>query len=195
MSKIAISGASTGTATFTIESPATSTNRTLTLPDNTGTILTNATTAGFPAGSVLQVVEGTTSTAVAVTSASYADSGLSATITPTSATSKILVIVNQNAQYVTSSSSQYGNGLLKLVRASTSILEDTFSLYIEAANSSFATSANAGRITICKLDSPATTSSTTYKTQQAAGRSGAIGTMTTQLSSNPSTIILMEIAA
>jgi hypothetical protein len=42
MSKIAISGASTGTATFTIESPATSTNRTLTLPDNTGTLLTGA---------------------------------------------------------------------------------------------------------------------------------------------------------
>jgi hypothetical protein len=45
MSKIAISGASTGTATFTIESPATSTNRTLTLPDNTGTILTSGTAA------------------------------------------------------------------------------------------------------------------------------------------------------
>jgi hypothetical protein len=45
MSKIAISGASTGTATFTIESPATSTNRTLILPDNTGTILTSGTAA------------------------------------------------------------------------------------------------------------------------------------------------------
>jgi hypothetical protein len=44
MSKIAISGASTGTATFTIESPATSTNRTLTLPDNTGTIITTGST-------------------------------------------------------------------------------------------------------------------------------------------------------
>jgi hypothetical protein len=44
MSKIAISGAATGTATFTIESPATSTNRTLTLPDNTGTIITTGST-------------------------------------------------------------------------------------------------------------------------------------------------------
>lgn len=47
MSKIAISGASTGTATFTIESPATSTNRTLTLPDNTGTIITQNSTPAF----------------------------------------------------------------------------------------------------------------------------------------------------
>jgi hypothetical protein len=38
VSKISISGAATGTATFTIESPATSTNRTITLPDATGTL-------------------------------------------------------------------------------------------------------------------------------------------------------------
>jgi hypothetical protein len=47
MSKVAIKGASTGIGTFTIESPATNTDRTLTLPDNTGTILTTA-TAGVP---------------------------------------------------------------------------------------------------------------------------------------------------
>ena len=41
MSNIAIKGGATGTAVFTIESPTTSTNRTLTLPDVTGTVLTN----------------------------------------------------------------------------------------------------------------------------------------------------------
>ena len=40
MSNIAIKGATTGTGTFTIESPATNTDRTLTLPDEAGTILT-----------------------------------------------------------------------------------------------------------------------------------------------------------
>jgi hypothetical protein len=44
LSKIALAGAVSGTATFTIESPATSTNRTLTLPDNTGTIITTGST-------------------------------------------------------------------------------------------------------------------------------------------------------
>jgi hypothetical protein len=39
MSQISITGASTGTATFTIESPATSTNRTLTIPDATTTLV------------------------------------------------------------------------------------------------------------------------------------------------------------
>jgi len=42
MSKVAIKGATTGTGTFTIESPATNTDRTLVLPDNAGTVLTSA---------------------------------------------------------------------------------------------------------------------------------------------------------
>ena len=42
MSKIAIKGATTGTGTFTIESPATNTDRTLTLPDEAGTVVTSA---------------------------------------------------------------------------------------------------------------------------------------------------------
>jgi len=57
MSKIAISGAATGTATFTIESPATSTNRTITLADATGTMVVSGTTPSlngiaFPATQV-----------------------------------------------------------------------------------------------------------------------------------------------
>jgi hypothetical protein len=42
MSKIALTPNATGTGTFTISSPATNTNRTLTLPDEAGTVLTSA---------------------------------------------------------------------------------------------------------------------------------------------------------
>ena len=49
MSNIAIKGAATGSGTFTLEAPATSTNRTLVLPDEAGTVLTTA-TAGVPIG-------------------------------------------------------------------------------------------------------------------------------------------------
>jgi hypothetical protein len=57
MSKISIAGAATGTATFTIESPATSTNRTITLADATGTMVVSGTTPSlngitFPATQV-----------------------------------------------------------------------------------------------------------------------------------------------
>ena len=49
MSMVALSGNASGTGTFTIASPNSNTDRTLTLPDNTGTILTTA-TAGVPIG-------------------------------------------------------------------------------------------------------------------------------------------------
>lgn len=57
MSNIAIKGGATGTGVFTLESPATNTNRTLTLPDEAGTVLTSAgvPSSAMPAGSVLQV--------------------------------------------------------------------------------------------------------------------------------------------
>ena len=55
MSKISIKGATTGTGVFTLESPATNTDRTLVLPDEAGTVLTSASTNNFPAGSVVQV--------------------------------------------------------------------------------------------------------------------------------------------
>ena len=45
MSKVAIKGADTGTGVFTLESPATNTDRTLVLPDEAGTVLVNGTTS------------------------------------------------------------------------------------------------------------------------------------------------------
>ena len=47
MSKVAIQGNASGTGVFTITSPATNTDRTLTLPDEAGTVLTTA-TPGVP---------------------------------------------------------------------------------------------------------------------------------------------------
>jgi len=57
MSKISIKGADTGTGVFTLESPATNTDRTLVLPDEAGTVLTSVSsipaanlTGDLPAG-------------------------------------------------------------------------------------------------------------------------------------------------
>jgi len=50
MSQIAIKGATTGTGVFTLESPATNTDRTLVLPDEAGTVLTSGTPTVFPKG-------------------------------------------------------------------------------------------------------------------------------------------------
>jgi hypothetical protein len=48
MSKITLAPNASGTAIFTVAAPATSTNRTLTLPDATGTILSNADISSQP---------------------------------------------------------------------------------------------------------------------------------------------------
>lgn len=50
MSKIALSSNALGTGTLTIASPNTNTDRTLTLPDNTGTLLSTTSTSVLPKG-------------------------------------------------------------------------------------------------------------------------------------------------
>ena len=191
MSLVKIQGNASGTGEFTIAAPNSNTNRTLTLPDNTGTILTSATTTGFPAGSVIQVVSASLSGgSVTSASATFADTGLSASITPTSSSSKILVLVSHNG-----CGKESGNTFLqvRLLRGSTTISN------IERQGGYTAnTNANwFGGVSISYLDSPATTSSTTYKTQLAnQAASGTVYINTAQGGENTmSTITLMEIAA
>ena len=61
--------------------------------DVSGNITTTKTPLGFvPSGGILQTVEATDSTQTTTTSGSYVDTGLTATITPSSTSSKILAI-------------------------------------------------------------------------------------------------------
>ena len=191
MSKIAISGSPSGTATYTIQSPSGSTDRVLTLPDNTGTVLTSATTTGFPAGSVIQVVQAEYATQTTVSSTSYTDSGLSGSITPTSSSSKILVIVSQ-VLTINRDSSDLGGNLTLLRGASTA--KDFLQIMRARATGATAVS-NWASMSFIYLDSPATTSSTTYKTQISVTTTANSGQIIAQPSSAVSTITLMEIAA
>ena len=178
MSSIAVTASATGTGTVSLVAPVTNTNRTLTLPDATGTVLTNATTTGFPAGSVLQVVQATYNTEASTTSNTFADTGVAASITPSSATSKILVI------YALGYLCQDTNlGGIQLLRGAT-ILQSS----IRAV-----TGSHASYLHNEYLDSPATTSSTTYKIQFNKNTGNAF--LTCWNSQQPSTITLLEIAA
>jgi len=115
------------------------------------------------AGNILQVVQGSTSTEVAVSTTTFTDTTLSASITPSSSSNKILVIVNQMYFFSRSIDSQGGG--IRILRDSTVIhtpadnAQGPYELYINGTDSAY------GRSTITKLDSPATTSSITYKTQ------------------------------
>jgi hypothetical protein len=197
LSKIALSGNASGTGTLTIAAPNTNTDRTLTLPDNTGTILTNATTAGFPAGSVLQVVNATTNSSVSIATTTYTDTGLSASITPTSATSKILVLVSQPYRVGRDSDAEIGAGF-QVLRGATVIRDgatDRLDVRGRQAVGAGGTASIGGIATLMVLDSPNTTSSTTYKTQGAPNSTSNSGSLLVQPSSAISSITLLEIAA
>jgi hypothetical protein len=140
-------------------------------------------------GKVLQVIYGSYATEQTSTSTTFADTGLSASITPSSATSKVLVLVSQQGVYKANDNN--GNGTkLRLLRGATAIL-DPISTISPWTGTLLEQSIC---VSTCYLDSPSTTSATTYKTQFA--RRAAGGTVKVQFDSGEtSTIILMEIGA
>ena len=137
-------------------------------------------------GKVLQVINARTTTYTTVATGTYIDTTLTATITPSSATSKVLVFVSQNG-LGKSASNTYG--ALRLQRAGTELFffEGIFSL----TGSSIENSVGGSSVTY--LDSPATTSATTYKTQ--VRNPSSTGSIYVQGDSCSSTITLMEIGA
>ena len=105
-------------------------------------------------GGVLQVVEGTRTDGTNTASSSYVDAGLSATITPTSSSSKVLVVVA--AGFGNTSSSKNNN--VRIVRGSTEVRSFSRVGFCGAGH------INAHQV-FTILDSPSTTSATTYKVQ------------------------------
>jgi hypothetical protein len=146
---------------------------------------TGGTISGVP-GIVLQVVNATYATETNTSSGTYADSGLTASITPSSTSSKILVAVN-----LCGCLKDTGNTGLdsRLVRNSTAL----YVMSRGAAETGNTTKNDIGSISTSYLDSPATTSSTTYKVQ-IASTSGITQGRICQ-NNVTSTITLMEIAA
>ena len=137
---------------------------------------------------VLQVVQGTTSTSASTSGSTYIDTNLSASITPTNSTSKILVIVSQNGCLKNSSAAAGLN--LRLLRDST-VIQGIVIAAFYGPSTEFRSS-----ISSSFWDSPATTSAITYKTQFSNDGAGT-GSVSVQnnTTNSLSTIILMEIAA
>jgi hypothetical protein len=133
---------------------------------------------------VLQVVNATYSVETSSSSSTYSDTGLTATITPKFSTSKILVLVSQ----VGLQKSNNEGIRLRLVRGSTTIVQ----METAAAYTNTTTQNRVGGTSTTYLDSPSTTSATTYKTQFGTADNAASGTV--QSGSTTSTITLLEIA-
>jgi hypothetical protein len=147
------------------------------------------TSASMPVGSVLQVVNASYSTIVTTSSTSYVATGLTATITPKFSTSKILVLINHAC--CRKSVSNANNAIdMKLQKNSSDLLQ-----IISSGGYTGTTIDVYFTVSYVYLDSPATTSATTYSTTFRNQSASANVSVQTDGSVAPSTITLMEIAA
>ena len=151
--------ADSGGGTFEIKAPASSANtRVLTLPDTGNYIL---------GGRILQVVSATkTDTQTFTTAGNHDITGLSVSITPSSASNKILIIYTVN---VGPTEGGYSAGVT-IVRDSTEIFigdaagnRRQVSTFTSISNTGGGTDYNLVNANGTHLDSPNTTSATTYK--------------------------------
>ena len=143
---------------------------------------------------MLQVVFADYSTPTTVASTSYTDSGLSASITPSAASSKVLILTNL-AYGISRSNTEIGLGQ-NLVRTSTGIFDADADKKGELIGVAAATLVIlAGHTPLQYLDSPNTTSATTYKLQIAVSATSNGGSATAQEANRKSSMILMEIGA
>ena len=158
--------------------------------------------ARFSGGKVLQVVQAVKTDRQDTTSTSYADvSGLSISITPSSTSSKVLVILDIN----NISNSAASVVRFKILRDSTVVTKNTDGGGADTQNA-FATgggggtSVSARKISSCNLhfiDSPSSTSSLTYKVQMNASSASSTSSInnwqTNDDMGSVSAITLMEI--
>lgn len=165
---------------------------------STGNVLTVA--GGVPTwaapaggGKVLQVVSASTTTSVSISTTTMTDSGITATITPTLATSKILVIFSASVR--ASRTANNANTQAQLLRGATTVINMPSESFF-GGQFTGATSADfIGQMTNHYLDSPATTSATTYKLQGSFNTTLNSPLLNFQYASSQSSITLMEIGA
>jgi len=133
-------------------------------------------------GKILQVIQDVHTSSVDVTDNTFTDTGITADITCSATSSKVLIMVTQDYRKANSTSCVF-----QLLRDSTVI--DVLDGIGYTGNAETSSSYYA----YTHLDSPSSTSALTYKTQLKSGDD--IATVTAQTNSNPSTITLMEIGA
>lgn len=164
-----------------------SANQVLTVDSSTATGLKWATAGG--GGKVLQVITDTASTAVSSTNSTFVDTGLEITITPTANTSKIFIIATIDCRKLNNAPN--GTIQFKLMRGATELTYSSDILYTGGNDYLYLT------YPINYLDSPATTSATTYKLQFANNggtNSGTVGVIYGGTTSEAN-MTIMEIGA
>lgn len=154
---------------------------------NFGGSQTSLSASNMPTGSVLQVVQGSLGSEFATSSNSYADTGLSVSITPSSTSNKVFIFASLGSAFIGQSSGHDAQGFFQIVRGSTSRYEAKYRSYDYGGSGSFLIAP----LFMSFIDSPSTTSATTYKIQ-----AKLIGGDSIRLAegNNPAVIQCMEIA-
>ena len=142
-------------------------------------------------GKVLQVVTATNSTSLNINATTYTDTGLTATITPSSTSSKIFIVSSQGVYgYINANNPR--KFFTQLVRGSTAIagkLQEieaaigSRNIHIQGLDGGFS----------C-LDSPSTTSAVTYKTQGKLDSNANSSVLVFHANNEIATMTLMEIS-
>ena len=149
--------------------------------------------AAVAGGKILQIIQATYATAESTTSDTYVDTSLDLSITPSAATSKVLIICNvswkTNRTQVTS-----GYVYHAIERGGSQIWEQVSGAYYDA-QSSVVIRELFGNSTLTYVDSPSTTSATTYTLQHKTAPIGATVTATSFFDDVPGSLILMEVSA
>lgn len=150
-------------------------------------------------GAILQVVHASTTTTTNTTSSTFTDTALTASITPTSASNKIMVHIVANVGWSKSNSASWVGGL-RILRDSTVIdtpADDNgpISFYTATFGQTATPGISRAQQPFFAFDSPATTSSVTYKAQIAARGSSSVELNTVGTPNGTSHIILMEVVA
>ena len=144
-------------------------------------------------GKILQVVQATYGTAEATTSSTYVDTSLNASITPSATSSKVLIISNFSWDSSRTGRSSSGEIYHAIERGGSQIWEQPSGYYKDGANNEDRTMR--GNTTLTYLDSPVTTSATTYTLQHRSTGGTGTPTATTFYGNIPASLILVEVSA
>ena len=138
-----------------------------------GVCTSGLTKSGGGFGKIIQVSQTAYDSANNITDASsYQDTGLQATITPTSSSNKILVVVHQTYRLAAASGSAQNGGSIRVIRDSTTISNVQAYLLYNNLSGVSNTLYNYDVYNVQILDSPSTTSEITYKTKAIVYGSG-----------------------
>lgn len=145
-------------------------------------------------GQVLQVIKGTAATLATSTSATYADTGLSATITPKVSTSTIYIYVSiPGGTHIAAGQTTVMD--MKILRGAATLVGAIHGEVLGQGSATMPANDIWGTVCLLESDAPGVTSATTYKVQFARpAAAGSVYVMDASFTQGTAVMLLVEVA-